>query len=1123
MVPAKKAAGTATVRTLEPFAEFPTEVLPEPIRGYVQEGAKAIGCDASYLALPALAAVSAIVGNKRSVRLKRGWEEPSVIWTAIIGDSGSLKSPACQKSVGYLFRLQKRLLGKYREEIATYQREVAEYERARRDRADSDDPVEKPKKPVLERVVCSDTTIEKLAEILEDNPAGILIFRDELSGWLGSFERYKGRQIGTDLPAWLEMFRAGTVIVDRKTAERKTIFIPRAAVSITGGIQPGILAHILNGDFLEAGLAARLLMAMPPKLTKRWTELEIPPDLEHAYERLLDRLILLDFAIDADDHLAPYVLRLSAQAKAEWVAFYDSWAREQAAVEGDIAAAYSKLEGYTARFALLHHVTVCTWLEVDDRREIGIESMKAAIILCRWFAGETRRIYATFSESTEERERRRLEEFIQTQGGQITVRALQRANSRKYPTATAAEEALNDLVEKERARWTDKVTSKRGGRPTRVLELLPTADETSSQGDEDPVPHSLPEDVTADNTKANHYLSGEKVGFVGIVESERNGEECNGSSARGGESPHSCVGQEEDVSEPIVEAKEPTFLVVRDRDALSTVRAALENSPVVGLDIETTGLDPRTCRVRLLSLAVNTIDGGIYTYVIDCFSVDPTPLWCCLSEKAVVAHNAAFDLSFLMPLGFTPLRIMDTMLQSQVLYAGQQPGHKLQDCVKRELGQNIDKVARNSDWTGELSPEQLAYAARDAEVLLPLTQSLQVKIDEAKLTQAAEIEQRCLPALVWLARSGVNFNQDTWSQLAQEAERDAQRLSEELDAAAPPTLQRGMFGGERNWDSPEQVKQALLAAGYPVENTDDDTLARANHPFAELVREYRDARKRCTTYGRDWLKHVRQDGRVYAHWQQIGATSGRMACGSPNLQNLPRGAYRRCFQAPAGRTLIKADYSQIELRIAAKISGDANMLAAYQAGHDLHTLTARRVLGMETVNKEQRQLAKALNFGLLYGMGSKGFQGYAKAKYALDLSEDQANAYRMAFFKAYPGLAAWHRRVKQGHAAETRTLAGRRCLLHKEAYDTFRLNAPVQGTGADGLKLALALLWERREQAPGAFVVLVVHDEIVVESDESQADLTSKWLKGAMLDGMAPLIDPVPVEVELKHASSWGD
>src|SRR5208337_5365641 len=113
------------------------------------------------------------------------------------------------------------------------------------------------------------------------------------------------------------------------------------------------------------------------------------------------------------------------------------------------------------------------------------------------------------------------------------------------------------------------------------------------------------------------------------------------------------------------------------------------------------------------------------------------------------------------------------------------------------------------------------------------------------------------------------------------------------------------------------------------------------HPIADKVRNHREARKRCSTYGKDWLKHVTSDGRVYANWRQIGAASGRMSCSSPNLQQLPRGEYRRCFVAPPGRVLVKADYSQIELRIAAKISEDAAMLRAYRDGADLHTLTAQ--------------------------------------------------------------------------------------------------------------------------------------------------------------------------------------
>jgi DNA polymerase-1 len=298
-------------------------------------------------------------------------------------------------------------------------------------------------------------------------------------------------------------------------------------------------------------------------------------------------------------------------------------------------------------------------------------------------------------------------------------------------------------------------------------------------------------------------------------------------------------------------------------------------------------------------------------------------------------------------------------------------------------------------------------------------------------------------------------------------------------------------------------------------------VAACDHPLAELLRRYRLARKRGNTYGADWLPHVAADGRVYPGWRQIGATSGRMSCSGPNMQQLPRGDYRRCVAAPAGRVLVKADYSQIELRIAAKASGDKALLEAYRRGDDLHTLTARRVLGIEDVTREHRQLAKALNFGLLYGMGAWGLRRYAKGQYGLDLTEAEAGRYRAAFFKTYPGLAAWHCRVRSRRTTETRTLSGRRRQLQADTPDTQRLNTPVQGTGADGLKLALALLWERRDQAPGAVPVLAVHDEIVVEADADRADAATAWLKAAMTEAMAPLIEPVPVEVEVTVARTW--
>jgi DNA polymerase-1 len=209
--------------------------------------------------------------------------------------------------------------------------------------------------------------------------------------------------------------------------------------------------------------------------------------------------------------------------------------------------------------------------------------------------------------------------------------------------------------------------------------------------------------------------------------------------------------------------------------------------------------------------------------------------------------------------------------------------------------------------------------------------------------------------------------------------------------------------------------------------------------------------------------------------------------------------------------LVKADYSQLELRIAAKVSGDAALLAAFRRGDDLHETTARAVLGVEEVTPEQRQLAKAINFGLLFGMSARGFQSYARKNYGVALSDREAADYRERFFRAYPGLAAWHGRTRQRRAKETRTLTGRRRLLTSTDGDTLRLNSPIQGTGADIIKSALALLWERRDQCPGAFPVLAVHDEIVVQADADKADAAVGWLKAAMTDAAASDLDPVPV------------
>jgi hypothetical protein len=484
MMPKNAPGGRANKRvlTLEPYQPFPIEALPAPLREFVRQAALALGCDPAYLALAVLVVVASAIGNSRTIRLKRGWVEPSVLWAAIVGDSGTLKSPAYRLAVAYLFMVQRRLTLEYKARLGEYRQQQQMYKAAKgKAQEEGATPPSPPEEPVRRRVICSDTTIEKLAEILEDNPRGILVARDELAGWLGSFTRYKGKQGGTDLPNWLEMHRAGTVLIDRKTGDRPTTYIERAAVSIIGGIQPGVLARALTPEFLDAGGAARLLMAMPPKLQKRWTEAEVVPEVEKAYQDLLDMLLALDFD-SAKGEKAPHELALSPEGKAAWIAFYDSWGQEQAAVQGELAAAYAKLEGYAARFALLHHVVSRVARGADDLVAVGRESIEAGATLCRWFAGEFRRLYATLSESYEERDTRRLVEFIQARGGRITVRRLMQANCRRYPDAESAESALAYLVEAELARWVELPTRSKG-KPVRAAELCMTHD-THDAGDD---------------------------------------------------------------------------------------------------------------------------------------------------------------------------------------------------------------------------------------------------------------------------------------------------------------------------------------------------------------------------------------------------------------------------------------------------------------------------------------------------------------------------------------------------------------------------------------------------------------------------------------------------------------
>jgi DNA polymerase-1 len=451
--------------------------------------------------------------------------------------------------------------------------------------------------------------------------------------------------------------------------------------------------------------------------------------------------------------------------------------------------------------------------------------------------------------------------------------------------------------------------------------------------------------------------------------------------------------------------------------------------------------------------------------------------------------------------------------------------HSLQSLARRELGSELDKEHQKADWGGELSSSMLEYAAKDAQILLPLAKILGAKIEDSCLERVSEIEHRALPAMVWMANAGVPFDEEGWkAYLEQVVEIELVRGIEKLNQLAPEHPEGKIW----NWNSHLQVKEAFRLVGVILPNIRKETLECYEHPLAQALLEYKKASTLLSNYGPSLLEKV-EDGRIYASWHQIGAATGRISCSKPPLQQIPREVLRHYVRAPEGRLLVSADYSQAELRIAARITGDKRMLEAYSNGEDLHATTARILMGREQISKEERDLAKAVNFGLLYGQGAEGLREYARNNYRIRMTTEEARRYRRRFFDTYPSLKAWHeaewRRLRQGNT-ETRTLTGRRRSGVRNF--TSRVNAPVQGTGADGLKLALALLYESRDECPGAHLVSCVHDEMVVECDENNVEKVKAWLEKARVDGMSEVVNfpeargpYVPIKVKVKIGRTW--
>ncbi|MBC8030872.1 MAG: hypothetical protein H7Z16_12235 [Pyrinomonadaceae bacterium] len=589
------------------------------------------------------------------------------------------------------------------------------------------------------------------------------------------------------------------------------------------------------------------------------------------------------------------------------------------------------------------------------------------------------------------------------------------------------------------------------------------------------------------------------------------------------------------------------YQIIKTAEALRKAVESLSNHQVLGLDTETTELDPYVGRLRLIQLAT---PNGVHIIDLDAFSGSNgdlresnalAPLRDLLSapRPIKIAHNAKFDAKFIKHhLGTELNGVFDTLLASQLIGAGDiEERHGLDTVASRYLNESVDKTERLSNWNFELSEAQLEYAARDAAILIPLREKLFERLKSDSLMDVARLEFDCIMVVAEMELTGFYMHKDRWLEQLAIVDKRRNQLAEELQSVlAEESSQGTLFGGPQrddiNLDSHQQLTKALVRLGITVPDSTRNWKLQplaAEYPVIGTLLEYRTVQKALTSYGQNMIDLINPTtNRLHADFRQIGAPTGRFSCTNPNIQQVPHAVeYRRCFSGyPAGRKLIIADYSQIELRILAEFSGDRAFINAFKSGADLHKVTAAEVFGVsvDQVTREQRDFAKRLNFGVVYGIGAQRFS------IMTGLGVPEAENVLRKYFATYRGLDTYlheaaDRAVRERQA---RTGSGRLVRFRYDEQDRQQIsmtkrngkNTPIQGTSADILKRALRLLKDELRDT-NAQIVNIIHDEVVVEADAGEAQDVAEKVERAMRVAGEEYVKTVPVKVETEIADEW--
>src|SRR5215203_985779 len=571
----------------------------------------------------------------------------------------------------------------------------------------------------------------------------------------------------------------------------------------------------------------------------------------------------------------------------------------------------------------------------------------------------------------------------------------------------------------------------------------------------------------------------------------------------------------------------------------------VKSAPEMALDIETYGKLKRDGllytkgRIRLISLHF-----GGESWFIDCDRVASeliVPILEEIKDKPKYLHNSLFDIPRLYCRFGVLLdsKVHDTVLASRVARAGEwekkkfkviQKSHGLEDCLQRELRIKIPKDTKLK-WAGPLQEEHLEYAADDVAHLKELYEALQQVLREHGVEERYEAISSRLPDFIGAAVRGVPLDTGTLQPALDALEREKANLESCLNELAPehPEGLKWVWRNTSKETSPDgkgrnSPLRALSLLGVELSDLQDQTLLdrREDHELVHTLYLYRKKANTLSRYSR-WIPDFYENGRMYPQPKVAAAVTGRVLYSDPSAQGIDK------HRTDDGRAIVKGDFAQQELRIAAYYSKDKNMLETFANGEDIYLQTAAKLVG-KPVGKDHpaRQAAKRATLGFLYGLGTEKYRQNVYKDTGERLSASQANKDREAFRAAFPEFYRWQQTYGAKHAWETRSALGWCRVVapdkdHKPKY-TERLNGPIQSTAGDILYLTLEKL--AADPRPDTHFLLSVHDELVLECPKEDARGVALWLKAKMGEAMEKILGKElsgPKSAEVGYGPSWGE